>query len=170
MIQAAPNILYGVVMAICVTGWLALIFFPRRAWANFWFAGVAVPLILSLSYTTLLFIYWVQPPAAHLTQFLSLVGVYTMFGNPGILLVAWIDLVAIDLVVGAWMARKAVQIRMPYAFLLPCLIMTFVFVGWGFLMFAIFAAMKGGWGEMLKFEGEPPINSSPVFARPEIRA
>jgi hypothetical protein len=37
MIQSLPNNLYFVVMALAVIGWLALIFFPHRSWANYWF-------------------------------------------------------------------------------------------------------------------------------------
>jgi hypothetical protein len=165
-IQYIPTYLYFVVMALSVIGWLAIIIFPRRSWANYWFSGLAVPLVLSFFYMFLLITYWFQPPIANLFQFLTLRGVYSMFGNPGLLLVAWINIVAMDLVVGAWMARKATQIRMPYVYLLPCLVMTFVFAGFGFSMFAIVTAIGGGWTEMAKFEGQPPINAWPVFARP----
>jgi hypothetical protein len=167
MIQELPNFLFPWIMVFTATGWLALIFFPRHSWANFWYAGVIVPLLLSLTYIYLLLTYWFQPPAGHLPQFLTLKGVYTMFGNSGLLLVGWIDLIAMGLAVGAWMTRKAAQIRMPYVYLLPCLVLAFVFGGVGFTMYVVFAAMKGGWGEISKFEGQPPIGASPVFARPE---
>jgi hypothetical protein len=166
MIQSLPNNLYFVVMALAVIGWLALIFFPHRTWANYWFSGLTIPLVLSLIYIYLLIAYWFQPPAANLFQFMTLRGVYAMFGNNGLLLVAWINIVAMDLVVGAWMTRKATQIRMPYVWLLPCLILTFVFAGFGFTLFSIVTAIGGGWTEMAKFEGQPPIDVSPVFARP----
>lgn len=168
MIQNLPHVLYFVVMALGVIGWLALIFFPRKSWSNFWFSGLVIPLLLSFLYMYLLLTFWFQPPTARLTQFITLEGVYAMFGNSGLLLVAWINIIAMDLVVGAWMTRKAAQIRMPYIYLLPCLIMTFVFAGFGFSMFAIIAASGNGWPEMAKFEGQPPINASPVFARPGV--
>ena len=78
MIEKLPHYLYFVVMGIVVIGWLALILFPRQRWANFWFAGLIVPLILSLTYTYLLVTYWFQPPVATLTQFIELEGVYAM--------------------------------------------------------------------------------------------
>jgi hypothetical protein len=165
-----PDVLYFVVMGIGVAGWLALIVFPRQTWANFWFSGLAAPLSLSFIYMYLLLTYWNQPPVAHITQFITLQGVYAMFGNNGLLLVGWINIIAMDLVVGAWMTRKAAQIRMPYIYLLPCLIVTFVFAGFGFSLYALMVAIGGGWKEMAKFEGQPPINSSPAFARPGISA
>jgi len=68
-------------------------------------------------------------------------------------------------VAGAWMARKAAQIRMPYLFLFPCLILTFMFAGFGFALFSIIAAIGAGWGEIAKFEGQPPTNTVPTAAR-----
>jgi len=164
--QQLANNLYFVVMGLAVIGWLMLILFPRQSWANYWFSGLAVPLLLSLLYIYLLVTFWFQPPVANLLQFATLPGVYAMFGNRGLLLVGWINIIAMDLVVGAWMSRKATQIRMPYIYLLPCLIMTFVFAGVGFTLFAIVTAIGGGWAEMAKFEGQPPVNLWPVFARP----
>jgi ABA4-like protein len=166
MMHQLANNLYFLVMGLVVIGWLVLILFPRQSWANYWFSGIAVPLVLSFIYTIAVVAYWFQPPTGSLFQFLTLPTIYEMFGNRGLLLAGWIDLIAMDLVVGAWMSRKATQIRMPYIFLLPCLILTFVFAGVGFTLFAIVAAIGGGWGEMAKFEGQPPVNVWPVFARP----
>lgn len=170
MLETLPHVLYFVVMALVLTGWLALIFFPRRSWANFWFAGLIVPMTLCILYMYLLLTFWFYPPAARFTQFITLDGVYDMFGNRGLLLVGWINLVTMDLVVGAWMTRKAAQIRMPYVYLLPCLVVTFVFAGFGFSLFTIVAAIGGGWKEIGKFEAQPPVNIAPVLARPSAAA
>src|SRR5690349_11280315 len=129
MIDDLPRILYFVVMGIVAVGWLALIFFPRNTFANFWFSGVIVPIVLYLFYMYLLITFWFRPPVANFKEFATLSGVYRMFSNSGLLLVAWLNIIGTDLVLGAWMTRKAAQVRMPYVFLLPCLILTFVFVG-----------------------------------------
>lgn len=165
MVDQLPSYFYYVVMALATAGWLALIVFPRQPWANFWFSGLAIPLSLCMIYMYMLVTYWFLPPAARLSQFFSLEGVYAMFGNNGLLLVGWINLISMDLVAGAWMTRKAAQIRMPYIYLLPCLVMTFIFAGFGFTMFALFAALGSGWQQMAKFESQPPVNTSPVVAR-----
>ena len=169
-IDSLPFYLYFVVMALAVAGWLGLIFLPRRRLTNFWLAGLIVPLALCLLYMYLLLTFWFREPAASFLQFLTLDGVADMFRNKGLLLVAWINLVMMDLIVGAWMARKAAQIRMPYVYLLPCLILTFVFAGFGFTLFSIIAAIGGGWTEISRFEAQPPTNTSPVAARPDAAA
>ena len=157
-------------MAIALVGWLGLIFRPRSRFTNFWLAGLIAPLALGLIYMYLMLTFWYRDPAAQFSQFFTLKGIYAMFGNSGLLLVAWINLTMMDLVGGAWMTRKAAQIRMPYIYLLPCLILTFVFVGFGFTLFAIVAAIGGGWSEIAKFEGAPPTNTEPVAARPDVAA
>lgn len=166
MVGQLPNVLFVVVMALAAVGWLALIVFPRKTWANLWVSGLTIPLLLSFVYMYLVVAYWFQPPAAQITQFLSLEGVYAMFANRGLLLAGWTDLVTMDLVAGAWMARKAAQIRMPFIYLLPCLLLTFVFAGFGFTLFALLAALGSGWQEIASFETQPPVNTAPLAVRP----
>ena len=168
MIDKLPQYLFFAVMGLVVIGWLGLIFFPRRSIVNFWFAGLIIPLVLYAVYMYLLVTFWFQDPPARLTQFLTLNGVYAMFANPGLLLVAWLNIITTDLIAGAWMARKAAQVRMPYIFLFPCLILTFVFVGFGFSLFALLTAVGGKWSEIAKFEAQPPTNVSPVSALPGV--
>lgn len=164
-INNLPHVFYPIVMGVVLLGWLSLIVFPRRSWANFWFAGVIVPLVLSFVYMYFLLTFWFIPPAGVLLDFTTLRGVYKMFGNSGLLLVAWINIIAMDLVVGAWMARKAEQVRMPYIYLLPCLIVTFVFAGFGFSLFVIITAIAGRWQAIAKVESVPATESQPVAAR-----
>lgn len=159
-------VLYYVVTVITLIGWAALIFFPRRPWANFWFSGVVVPLTLSLIYIYLLLTFWFLQPQGRFVDFLSLQGVYKMFANSGLLLVAWINLSAMDLVAGAWMTRKAMQTRMPYVYLLPCLILTYIFVGFGFTVFVVVASFGSRWGNIAQFENVAPTNSARVAVTP----
>lgn len=162
--ERLPYDLYFVVTGLALVGWLALIVFPRQPWANFWLTGLVIPLLLALAYMALLLIFWFGPPAATFSQFRTLNGVFQMFSNPGLLLVAWINILAMDLVAGAWMTRKAAQLRMPYLYLLPCLIMTFIFAGFGFALFSIAVGVYGRWSDIARFEGQPAINSAPVAA------
>jgi hypothetical protein len=167
-IDSLPNILYYVVMGLSTIGWLGLIFFPRSRLTNFWLAGLVLPLALCLIYMFLVLTFWFRDPPASLRQFLSLEGIVDMFRNHGMLLVAWTDLVIMDLVGAAWMTRKAAQIRMPYIYLLPCLLVGFLFIGFGFTLFAIIAAIGGGWPVIAAFEAQPPTNTVPEAARPDV--
>ncbi|HEX2832500.1 MAG TPA: abscisic acid-deficient protein Aba4 family protein [Thermoanaerobaculia bacterium] len=162
-----PPILYFVIMAVVGVGWLMLLLFPRRHWANFWFAGVAVPTLLSLGYVILLILFWFQPPQADYGDIFTLDGVYRTFGNRGLLLVAWVNILTMDLVIGAWMARKASQTRMPYVYLLPCLVMTFIFAGIGFTMFAVAMAFGERWPAIAALEQMKGVKANAFAIAPE---
>jgi hypothetical protein len=155
--QQLPPVLYFIVMAIALAGWAMLIFFPRRPWANFWFSGVAVPMVLCLIQLFVLCAFWFQDPRSSIGNLLTLEGVLRTFGNYGLLLVAWINILSMDLVVGSWMARKAAQVRMPYIYLLPCLVVTFVFAGFGFTMFCVAMAFGERWSAIVVAEEAPPV-------------
>ena len=154
---AIPPVLYYFVIGIAFIGWGALIFFSRRHWANFWFAGVGVPLVLSMFYIYLLIVFWFQPAPAELSEFLSLGGDRGMFRNDGLLLVAIINVLSMNLFAGAWMARRAAQTHMPAVYLIPCLLSTVVFAGIGFTLFCVAMALGERWGAIAKLEKKAPL-------------
>lgn len=161
-----PDILYIVAFVLTGLGWLTLIVFPRQSWANFWFAGLWVPLLLGLLYTFVLFYYFFSPYRSNPFHFFTLDGLRCLLSKDGLLLAIFLDILLLSLICGAWMCRKAAQIRMPYIYLLPCLLLTFGVPGTGFAFFALFVATGGRWSQMARFEGQPPTNTEPVFARP----
>lgn len=159
---------YTIVTGIALAGWLAIIIFPRQPWANFWFGGVFAPLALCLIYVYLMLTYWFLEPRGTFSDFYTLDGVYRMFSNSGLLLVAWINVFAMNLVVGSWMTRKAVQTQMPLYRLYPCLLLTFIFAGIGFTVFSVVASIGGRWRQISDVEQVPPVDSQPVIAIPGI--
>lgn len=165
MVDALPDVLFYVTLVIAGVAWGALIIFPRQPWANFWFAGLTAPLLLGVLYTSVMTIYWFQPPVGTPAGFLSLDGFGRLLENRGLRLAAYIDLMVMPLLVGTWMARKAAQLRMPFVYLLPCLIITLVLPGTGFVLFAIFVAMGQGWARVAKFEAQPPatVDAEPAL-------
>jgi hypothetical protein len=164
--KTLPGVLYYVVMALALFGWAVLILLPRRQRFIFWVAGVFVPVLLCLFYTYVLIAFWFQSPQGRFTDFFTLDGIYRMMGNRGLLLAMWLNLTTMGLVAGAWMTRKAAQVRMPYVWLLPCLLLTFLFAGVGFLLFAVINAVGGTWTSIAKVEDVPPTDSYPIRAFP----
>src|SRR6202008_1360227 len=98
-------------------------------------------------------------------DFLSLEGLRRLFLKDGLLLSGFLDLLLVPLALAAWMTRKAAQVRMPYIFLLPCILLTFGFPGTGVVVFVILAGLGGRLAQIARFEGQPPTNTMPVFAR-----
>lgn len=160
-----PDIFLAV-SVIAASGWLALFFFPRRLWANLWFAGVIVPLILSLFYVYLMLTFWFLPPQGEVSGFFSLNGSNELFENDGLQLAAWTDILLLSLIAGAWMARKAMQVRMPYVYLLPCLLLMLAAPGFGFILFCVVASFGSRWSAIASVENIAPSDSAPVSAVP----
>ncbi len=157
--------LFYVALALAGAGWASLILFPRRPWANFWFAGIIVPLILGIGYTLVLLLSWNEGPhPGDPKGFFSLGGLYGLFANDGLLLAGWIDLLVMPLIAGAWMARRAAQVKIPYVYLLLALVATLAVPGTGFVIFAVAAAIGGRLNNMAVFEGVPPVDCPPVAA------
>ena len=191
-----PARLYTISFIVTVVGYMVLILFPRQSWANFWFSGIILPALLGASYTIVLLISFFGPDLKHTQKircdelqqaiaqggaykcddssqnvsspedFLSLEGLRRLFLKDGLLLAGFLDLLLVPLALAAWMTRKAAQVRMPYIFLLPCLLLTLGFPGTGVVVFVILAAVAGRLAQMARFEGQPPTNTMPVFARP----
>ena len=161
-----PRDWYYVVMALDIAGWLVLLLFPRRPWANFWIAGLIVPLLLSLISVFFLIAFFLVPPPLSFASYKSLDDIYAMFANRGLLLVAWTNLEIMDLALAAWMVRMAARVKIPYALVLPCLLLTFVFAGFGFTLFAALAGVGGRWKAIAKAEGPQPTDSDPIDAQP----
>jgi hypothetical protein len=164
-----PSIVYYLSGAVALVGWLAIFFFPRRSWATFWFSGIIVPVILCLFSTFLLLTFWFQPRAASVFDYLKLPTVYAQYSNPGLLAVTLIDIIAMNLVVGAWMARKALQVGLSFTYLLPCLLFMTVAPGGGFILFAIVVSLHGRWNKLEEVDTGYGNESKPVSATPSSR-
>ncbi len=173
--EGAAGWMYLISFIVTGVAYLTLIIFPRQSWANFWFAGLIVPLLLSILYTFVLFIGFFQPidnpppggpDFSSPLEFFSLTGLSALFEKPLLLLAGFLDLLIMPLLVAAWMARKAAQVRMPYVFLLVCIVVTFGAPGTGFVLYTLFVGLGGRWSQIARFDGQPPVNAAPVFARP----
>lgn len=192
---SVPARLYTISFILVVLGFLVLIIFPRQSWANFWFSGIIVPALLGALYSVVLFLGFFASDANQLQSipcagvqtitdgskyecdkstlnvsspkdFLSLDGLRHLFLKDLLLLAGFLDIILLSLIAAAWMARKAAQIRMPYIYLLPCLILTLGVPGTGVVLFVVLSGLGGRLSQMARFEGQPPTNTMPVFARP----
>ncbi|MBV8519075.1 MAG: DUF4281 domain-containing protein [Acidobacteria bacterium] len=128
--KTIPELLFYLSMGLAAASWLALFLFPRKHFVNWWLCGVLTPVVMSTTYCYLLVAYWDQPEGMTFLQtyakrFSSLPGVQWMFENQGLLLVAWLDILAMDMIAGAWIARRAQKTGLNYPTLVFVLAMTF---------------------------------------------
>jgi hypothetical protein len=127
-----PDQLFQIANPLALLGWTALALgplAPRLTQA----VALAIPLALSLLYTGLILAHWAGAEGG----FASLPEVQRLFTQAPVALAGWVHYLAFDLFVGAWIARTARAESIAHAFVLPSLVLTFLFGPAGLLAFAI---------------------------------
>ena len=122
--------LFSILSTMALAAWLPLVFLPRARWATV-VVPVVMPIVFAVVYVVLV--------ASTLSQseggFSSLADVGTLFDNPWLLLAGWTHYLAFDLLIGGWEVRDARDRGVPHLFVLPCLVVTFLFGPAGWLLY-----------------------------------
>ena len=125
---------------VALVGWLALLVSP---WAPRWadrIGGFAIPVVLSLGYVTLLIAFWGSGDGG----FSTFDGVAALFSSREVLLAGWVYYLAFDLFVGGWEVREARRRALPFAAVVPCLVLTFLAGPLGLALFLLLRrALRG---------------------------
>lgn len=127
-----PDTLFALSGPIVLIGWAALLLSPMQPRAAQLVAGTVIPILLAVAYSGLVLGHWAEAEGS----FGSLQDVATLFANPWLLLAGWLHYLCFDLFVGAWIARTAQVEGVAHGFVIPCLILTFLFGPAGYLTFA----------------------------------
>ena len=69
-------------------------------------------------------------------------GLKAAFAGRGVIVLGWTHYLAFDLFVGAWIADRAGELRLPHLLVLPLLALTFMFGPAGLLAFALVRAFR----------------------------
>jgi hypothetical protein len=133
----------GQIFSICnyvvLPGWLLLVVAPRWRWTQR-VTALALPLALAVVYLTLLIMHFRESRGG----FGSLAEVSKLFENPYLLLAGWIHYLAFDLFTGSWLVRDSDRLRIAHAYVVPCLLLTFLFGPVGLLAwFLIRTSLRG---------------------------
>jgi hypothetical protein len=118
---------------IAFFAWLVLILFPFRPFTNKVLIGVVVA---SLCITYAVLVYNSLKPG-DFKSFMTLGGVTAMLSVPGAALAGWIHYLAFDLMTGLFIANNAAKHGIGYAWLLPCLVLTFLLGPIGLLLYML---------------------------------
>jgi hypothetical protein len=117
--------LFQLANASVLPAWLLLAAAPRWVWTRRLVHSALYPALLGVIYSVGLLLSGPGSDAsAEGAGIGSLAAIYTAFGNPRTLLVAWIHYLVFDLFVGAWQARDAQRRGVPHWVLVPCLFLT----------------------------------------------
>jgi hypothetical protein len=129
--------LFSLAGSAAMAGWLLLALVPLRfGWPQAAAAGIA--LLISALYAALIGVYWTRAEGG----FGSLADVARLFEHRGLLLAGWVHYLAFDLLVGVWIRGEAGRIALPQAFVVPCLLLTFLFGPVGWLLFMAFRLFR----------------------------
>ncbi len=135
----AADQLFSLCNLLVLPGWVLLVVLPRWRWTQR-IAAVALPLALATLYLSLIVIFFGKSGGG----FGSLALVAKLFQNPYLLLAGWIHYLAFDLFTGSWEIRDAQRLRVAHGFVVPCLLLTFLFGPVGLLTwFLIRTSLRG---------------------------
>ncbi len=126
-----PELVFSVANALAALSWLLLIVLPRRASVARGMASFGVPVVLALVYVALIATRW----AGSAGGFSTLADVAELFSNPWLLLAGWVHYLCFDLLIGYWQTRDAADRGIPHVFVVPCLVLTFLFGPAGWLLY-----------------------------------
>jgi hypothetical protein len=127
----APTQIFAVANFVALCGWLLLVVLPGTRWVTHLISGVAIPAAFAALYTVIVAIHFAGSEGG----FSSLPDVAKLFGNPWLLLAGWVHYLAFDLLIGSWEVRDARERGLAHPFVIPCLILTFLFGPAGWLLY-----------------------------------
>lgn len=125
--------IFSIANLIAMLSWIILAIAPRWVVTRKIILSGAIPLLLSIAYLILIILFFGKAEGG----FDSLPNVMKLFTNEWATLAGWIHYLAFDLFVGAWEVRDAQAKNISHWFVIPCLVLTFLFGPIGFLLYSI---------------------------------
>ena len=107
--------------------WFMLIIIPNSKFTKFFVNSIIVPLILSATYTYIIYqtILMDEPIFYFFKLYLSLDNLYTLFATESFLLVFWLHFLALNLFLGSWISRDGIKYNMPRSLVFAPLILVY---------------------------------------------
>ena len=107
--------------------WLMLIVIPKSKFTQFFVNSIIIPLILSATYTYIIYqaILMDEPIFDFFKLYLSLDNLYTLFATESFLLVFWLHFLALNLFLGSWISRDGIKYNMPRSLVFLPLILVY---------------------------------------------
>jgi hypothetical protein len=121
---------------LALVAWIALLLLPGRRLVSGVLCAVVVPAVLAVGYATV--VAWRLaaggPPPGDV---MTLAGLRDVFRDDWVFAAAWTHYLVFDMVVGAWIARDAVRLGLPWPLRTVALVLTFLAGPIGFLVHVI---------------------------------
>ena len=128
-----PQTFFQVTNTIALLAWIALVVFPSRRLISSVVCATVVPAILACGYAGL--IGWqIVSGGPTPTDLSTIDGLQQLFSDDWVFAAAWTHYLVFDMVVGAWIARDAVRLGIPWPLRSLALTLTFLAGPVGFLL------------------------------------
>lgn len=134
--------IFSIANLVAMIGWLLIAILPRWKYTRRIVLSGAIPLLLSVAYLVLIVMFFGKAEGG----FGSLAEVMKLFTNEWAVLAGWIHYLAFDLYVGSWEVTDAQERNVSHLWVIPCLVLTFLFGPIGFLAYNVLRLFpeKGG--------------------------
>jgi hypothetical protein len=133
-----PVQVFSIVSRLAAIQWLLLIILPKWKVTQWLINNPAVPLLLSAIYC----IYIISFFGIKGGGFGSIQEVRTLFSNDNLLLAGWVHYLAFDLLIGFSIIKSSQDKSISHWLVIPCLVLTFMFGPFGFLLYQIIQKAK----------------------------
>jgi hypothetical protein len=131
-----PETFFQITNTVALAAWIALVLFPGRRWVSHLLCGILVPSLLAAGYAAVIGWKLSQdgPPPGDV---MTLAGLKEVFSDDWVFAAAWTHYLVFDMVVGAWIARDAVRLAIPWPLRSLALVLTFLSGPVGFLVHVV---------------------------------
>lgn len=130
---------FSMASVITLPMWILMITAPNWKVTQFLMQKRVVPIGLSVVYS----LYVMQELfSSGMMDFGTLSSVMKIFTKESAVLAGWLHYLAFDLLIGIWMLEQNKNIQISSLVMIPCLLGTFMFGPFGFLLFTIFKTIK----------------------------
>jgi hypothetical protein len=128
-----PQHFFQITNTVALLAWIALILLPGRRLVSHLLCATVIPGLLAACYAAV--IGWKLasngPPPGDV---MTIDGLRAVFADDWVFAAAWAHYLVFDMVVGAWIARDAVRLGIPWPFRTLSLVLTFLAGPIGFLI------------------------------------
>lgn len=133
-----PQRFFEITNTVALVAWILLVALPGRRAVAHVACAVVVPALLAAAYVAVLVAKLAAGgdggPAPDL---MTLAGLRQVFADDWVFAAAWTHYLAFDMVVGAWIARDAVRLGIPWPLRTVALVLTFLAGPAGFLLHVV---------------------------------
>jgi prepilin signal peptidase PulO-like enzyme (type II secretory pathway) len=131
--------IFSIANLIAMLSWIILAVAPRWILTRKIILSGAIPLLLAAAYLILIVLFFGRAEGG----FGSLPEVMKLFTNEWATLAGWIHYLAFDLFVGIWEVKDSRARGISHWFVIPCLVLTFLFGPIGFLLYSVLRFFSG---------------------------